>query len=65
MRTNEQCEDSPKHKVSVGNPEKGKKKCIFQPPHNKVKCILCIKESYSKGKKCENFHICLQPGWER
>ena len=25
MRTNEQCEDPPKHKVSVGNREKGKK----------------------------------------
>ena len=26
-------------------------KCIFQPPHNEMKCVLCIKESYSKGEK--------------
>ena len=29
MRTNEQCEDPPKHKVSVGNREKGKKNAFF------------------------------------
>ena len=22
----------------------------FQPPHNEMKCVLCIEESYSKGK---------------
>ena len=26
-------------------------KCIFQPAHNGMKCVLIIKESYSKGKK--------------
>ena len=30
-----------------------------------MKCALCIKESYSKGKKCQHFHICLRSGWER
>ena len=23
----------------------------FQPPRNEMKCVLCIKESYSKGEK--------------
>ena len=26
-------------------------KCIFQHPHNEMKCVLSIKESYSKGEK--------------
>ena len=30
-----------------------------------MKCVLCIKESYFKGKKGQIFHICLQSGWER
>ena len=29
--------------VSIGNHEK----CIFQHPHNEMKCVLYIKESYS------------------
>ena len=31
-------------------------KMHFQPPKNEMKCVLCIKESYSKGKKCQ--HLC-------
>ena len=27
----------------------------FQPPHNEIKCVLCIKESYSKEKKVNIF----------
>ena len=27
----------------------------FQPPRNEMKCVLCIKESYSKGKKVNIF----------
>ena len=27
----------------------------FQPPRNEMKCVLCIKESYSKGRKGQHF----------
>ena len=27
----------------------------FQPPRNEMKCVLCIKESYSKVKKGQHF----------
>ena len=37
--------------VSIGNHEK----CIFQPPHNEMKRVLCIQKSYSKGKKGHKF----------
>ena len=56
-------EESAKHIVSIENHEKGMKNASFSP-HNEMKCVLCIKESYSKGKKCQNCHICLRSGWE-
>ena len=37
-----------------GNPEKGMKNA-FSAPHNEMKCVLCIKESYSKEKKVKIF----------
>ena len=40
--------------ISIGNHEKGMK-MHFPAPHNEMKCILCIKDSYTKGKKVKNF----------
>ena len=51
VSTNEQYEEPSMHIVSIGNHEKGMK-MHFQPPHNEMKYVLCIKESYSKGRKC-------------
>ena len=31
-------------------------------PHNEIKCVLNIIESYSSEKMSQNFHICLQSG---
>ena len=56
VSTNGQYEEPSKHMISIGNHEKGMK-MHFQPPHNEMKYVLCIKESYSKGKKGQNFHI--------
>ena len=34
---------------------RGHEKCISQPPHNEMKCVLSIKELYSKGEKVKIF----------
>ena len=43
-------------------PRKGHEKCIFETPHNKIKCALSIEESNSNAKMDQNFHICLWSG---
>ena len=37
-------------------------KCIFETPHNNIKLILSIIESYSIKKMGQNFLICLRSG---
>ena len=64
MSTNEQYEEPSKHIVSIGNHEKGMMNAFFRPSQWNKMCF-CIKESYSKGKKGQNFHICLRSGCER
>ena len=39
---------------------KGHEKCIFETPHNEIKCVLSVKESNFNEKKDQNFHICLR-----
>ena len=56
MSTNEQYEEPSKHIVSIGNHEKGIEIHFFAP-HNEMKCVLCIKESYSKGKRSKFSHL--------
>ena len=34
-------------------------KCIFETPHNEIKCVLIVKESNFNEKKDPNFHICI------
>jgi len=63
LSNNELYEEPSKHIVSIGNHEKGMKNAFLR--HNDMKCFLCIKESYSKEKKGQHFHICLRLGWER
>ena len=33
---------------SLWQPRKGHKKCIFETPHNEIKCVLSVKEKRSK-----------------
>ena len=54
MSTNELYEEASKHIISIGNNhEKGMKSAFFSPLT--MKCVLPIKESYSKGKKVKIF----------
>ena len=57
--TTEQYEEPSKHIVSIGNHEKGMQNAFFQSPQNEMKCILCIKDSYTKGKKVKNVFVCV------
>ena len=36
------------------------KKCLFELPHNEIKCVLSIKELNFNEKMGQNFHICSQ-----
>ena len=36
---------------------KGHEKCIFETPHNEIKCVLSVKESNFNEKKDQNSHI--------
>ena len=40
----------------------GHEKCIFETPHNEIKCVLSIKESNFNGKMGQNFLISLRSG---
>ena len=37
-------------------------KGIFETPHNEIKCVLSILESYSIEQMGQNFQICLRSG---
>ena len=45
----------------ICTPKKGE---VQEPTHNEMKCVLSIKESYSKREKGQHFYICLWSGWE-
>ena len=42
--------------------EKVHEKCIFETPHNGIKCVLSMKESNFNEKMDRNFHFCLRSG---
>ena len=49
-------------RIAVKWRHKGHEKCIFETPHNEIKCVFNIKESNFNGKKVNIFTFAYSQG---